>query len=464
MNDIISRVRVYIKEKALLAGGERIIVALSGGADSVFLLLALRELNFSSPLQISALHINHLLRGDEAYRDEEFCRELCDKWDIPLDVCRLRVKAYCKAKGVGIEEGARQLRYKVYSRVSAKNRALIALGHTADDVVETYLFNLIRGSGFIGLTGIPPRRDFIIRPILGLWRKEISQYLQGRNIAFMQDSSNLLHIYTRNKIRNELIPSLEQFNPRVKKHIFQSAEVLFTLREVVEGEVERLWKDALLYNKHPILIFSDKISSAPLVVLGELLKRVFAFFGFGLADFDFNLVERVKRGRGLVELIGNRGFSCYIARGRVFFFRGRGFSSYAIAVSGKGVYMLPGDLGSIEVDLVKRVDSVIHRDETVGYIAYNGGDLAIRTSLRGDYFNPLGGSIKRLSRYFIDKGIPRFLRRYLPLFVVDGKIAWVGGCGVSEDFKVKGRDRGVLKIIWRGGLSELMRRSELWRN
>ena len=257
----------------------------------------------------------------------------------------------------------------------------------------------------------------------------------------------------------------------MKRHIAQSATVLSSLKGCVESEVNKLWDNALLFSDSRLLIFDDSIRKAPLAILGEFLKRVFTSLGFGLRDFNFNLVERIRENSGITELVDNGKFISYWVRGKIFFFRREGLSPYSIPVRGEGIYDLPGNLGIIKIEFVKDIDSIVHKDETVAYLTYNGGDLIIRTAMQGDYFCPLGvktnGGTKRLSRYFIDRGIPFFFRQFLPLVVIDNKIAWVGGCGISEDFKIidvkQGKMQRVLRVVWDEGLSELMRRSELWK-
>ncbi len=463
MDDLIARVKSFSQQGKLIQSQDRIIVALSGGPDSVFLLDALKELQEEFELRLSALHINHLLRQEESERDEQFCRELCNRWNTPLEVYRVRVREYSRAMRMGIEEGARKLRYHIYSRECSGKKAKVALGHNADDVVETYLFNLIRGGGLAGLSSIPARKDYVIRPLLLLWRSEILDYLDRKNIEFVEDTTNLLHIYTRNKIRHKLIPLMEKFNPQVKKHIVQSVEILSSLSETVKSNVQNLWDDALLYNKPPIVIFTNKIKHAPLAILGGIVKKVLQVFNLGLADFDYKLVKRIKNERGMIDLMGKRHFYCYISSSRIFFFCTQGLETYVIPVNHRGTYDLPGIIGSVKMEPSKNIKTVIHKDETVGYIRHTVGEMVIRSPRRGDYFHPLGAKKKRLSRYFIDKGIPRFLRSFIPLLVIDGKISWVAGCGISEEFKVRQKDTQVLKITWNNQLANLIRRSELWK-
>ena len=189
-------VRNYLREHGLSG---RILVALSGGADSTALLLSLQACG----CELAAAHLNHCLRGSESDRDEDFVRALCARLGVPLTVERADVRAHAAAQGCGIEEAARSLRYAFLERAAdAVGADWIATAHTADDNLETVLFHLTRGTGTRGMAGIPPRRGRIIRPLLGATRTEIEAYLAGKGEPYVTDSSNLTDAHTRNRIRS----------------------------------------------------------------------------------------------------------------------------------------------------------------------------------------------------------------------------------------------------------------------
>ena len=196
-----------IEENNLISKGDSIVIGLSGGADSVFLTLILNEIKDEFNLKLKAVHINHQLRGDESERDMLFCKNLCKKLDIDFVCEKIDVKAQAKLRNKGIEEAAREIRYECFKNECENGK--IATAHNLDDLAETLIFNITRGSGVLGLCSIPIKRENIIRPILYVSREEIEQYLKNANQDFVVDSTNLTDDYSRNKIRHNVIPTLK---------------------------------------------------------------------------------------------------------------------------------------------------------------------------------------------------------------------------------------------------------------
>lgn len=221
---MLDRVCRFIEENNMLSSGDTVVCGLSGGADSVCLLLVLNELSRRLQITVEAIHVNHSLRGAESDRDEEFCRCLCEKLDIPFSAERVDVNVFAREHSLSCEEAARKLRYELFSACSQGKK--IATAHNANDNLETIILNLTRGSGLKGLTGIPPVRGNIIRPILEVSRSEIEEYLKSQNQEFVTDSTNLTEDYTRNKIRHRVIPLLEEINSSVIKTTVRSSETL----------------------------------------------------------------------------------------------------------------------------------------------------------------------------------------------------------------------------------------------
>lgn len=203
---MLEKVRKTIEKYQMIKEGETVLCCLSGGADSVALLLCLRSLGFS----IRAMHINHCLRAGESDRDEQFCLELCKRLGVELTVKRVDVKGYCAETGASTEEGARQLRYDAFGQAPCDR---IATAHTLSDSFETALFNIARGTAFKGLCGIPPVRGRIVRPLIECTRDEIERYLAEQGQTFVTDSTNLTDDYSRNRIRHNAVPALKTVNP-----------------------------------------------------------------------------------------------------------------------------------------------------------------------------------------------------------------------------------------------------------
>lgn len=242
----------YLRRYELLPEGSHVLCALSGGRDSVYLLHRLLEWARQRQLTISAAHFNHRLRGEESDRDERFVRELCDTLHVPLHTADADVAAYAAVHGLGTEEAARTLRYDFLERTRQMIGAdVIATAHHANDLAETILFQLARGSGMRGLSGIPPRRGNIVRPLLLTTREEIDAYLQAQGFAYVEDSTNELDGCSRNVIRHRIMPVLQELNPGFVQHAAQSA---LLLRED-DGCLQKQAEDFL--TQHPIELGMD---------------------------------------------------------------------------------------------------------------------------------------------------------------------------------------------------------------
>ena len=221
---MLDRICRFIAENKMIGSGDTVVCGLSGGADSVCLLLVLNEISEQLGFSVEALHINHSLRGEESDRDEEFCRSLCRKHGIAFTAERVDVNSFASDFSLSCEEAARKLRYEIFAVRSQGKK--IATAHNANDNLETIILNLTRGSGLKGLIGIPPVRENIIRPLLEVSRNEIEEFLKSRNQDFVTDSTNLTDDYTRNKIRHRIIPMLEEINPSLVKTTVKSSETL----------------------------------------------------------------------------------------------------------------------------------------------------------------------------------------------------------------------------------------------
>ena len=234
---MLNKVSDTIGKYNMIQKSERVLVGLSGGADSVSLLLCLVKLGF----KVTACHINHQLRGDESYRDEFFCTELCKKLNIPIEVHRIDVKSYCKENDCSIEEGARHLRYKIFAQSDCDK---IATAHTLSDCFETTVFNLARGTGLKGLCSVPPVRGNIVRPLIECTRDDVEAFLLKENQNYVTDSTNLETDYSRNKIRHKIIPVLKELNSSLLKTYGKTLENLKSDEEYLEFQTKKLISEA----------------------------------------------------------------------------------------------------------------------------------------------------------------------------------------------------------------------------
>ena len=243
---MIDKIFRHIKDNKLLSDGDTAVCGLSGGADSVGLLLALYELREKLGINVEALHVNHCLRGEESDRDEEFCCQLCSRLGIPFSAFRVDVKSYAKEHSLSDEEAARKLRYSVFEANSQGKK--IATAHNANDNLETVILNLARGTALKGMAGIPVRRNNIIRPLLTVSREEIEAFLSERGQEFVTDSTNLSDDYTRNKIRHKIIPLMNELNSSVIATSIRSIGAMRSENELIEAETDEAEKKCRRYN------------------------------------------------------------------------------------------------------------------------------------------------------------------------------------------------------------------------
>ena len=232
---IQQRIKQYIEKEDLFSSGSKILIALSGGADSVALLCILHAAGYPC----EAAHCNFHLRGEESNRDEQFVRQLCKKYGIHLHTIDFDTTRYAAEKHISIEMAARELRYNWFEETRNQCRAdVVAVAHHQDDSVETILLNLIRGTGITGLLGIRPRNGVIVRPLLCINREEIMRYLQSIGQDYVTDSTNLEDEYTRNKIRLNLLPLMQTINPSVKNSLIETGNYLSDVATIYNRYIE----------------------------------------------------------------------------------------------------------------------------------------------------------------------------------------------------------------------------------
>jgi len=251
-NDILKEIR----EGGLIDPGSTVLCGFSGGADSVCLLQVLYELRALLKIELKAVHVNHGIRGEEADRDEAFCRDFSKKLGIELVVKHVDVPAYVKETGLSEEEAARVLRYKAFSEIP---HDIIAVAHHADDQAETVLFNMLRGSALKGAGGIRLKRDDIVRPMLHKDRKAILEYIDRKHLSYVTDSTNLCNDHTRNYLRNAVLPGLsEKVNNKASEHIVRFSEYVREADDYLREEARQKMKGLVVYESVSSPVLSEK--------------------------------------------------------------------------------------------------------------------------------------------------------------------------------------------------------------
>ncbi len=392
--------------------GQEITVALSGGADSVCLLHILCELKDQLGFTVSAFHLNHNIRGEEAERDEVFVRKLCESQGISLTVKTVDIPSLSKQRGESTELCARKERYKAFEDFS-----LVATAHTASDNLETVLFNLARGSGIKGLAGIPCKRDNIIRPLISCTREEIEEYLNEREISFVTDSTNLSDEYNRNFIRHNIVPLLKKINPSVETTVSNNGEQIREDSEFLEGMASKIYAiianenqlDAdLLREQHPAIIKRVQRTLYK-EVLKEEADRVHI-----ISMYD----ALMKEGRASLP----DGFSAE-CRGKTFLIEKKQDQEVKYDVE-----VLYGKIDDNVYNLLLK--NIIDCDKIKG-------KLIVRTREEGDKFRPAGrNGTKTLKKLFNELKIPDTLRSALPVVADDEGVVWIYTVGAAERVKV----------------------------
>lgn len=294
------KVKQAIEHFNMLESGDKVIVALSGGADSVSLLFALRELSDELGITLSACHVNHGLRGEESDADCRFVQELCERLNVPLELLETDVRAFRK-KHESLEECARRVRYDFFDRIS--NGKKLATAHTASDNAETVMLNLIRGTALKGLCGIPPVRGNIIRPLIFCSREEIEQYCKDNSLSYVTDKTNFSLDYTRNKVRHNIIPLLREINPALYESFKRMNISLYDdnayFEKIVNAEKSRA-SDGANYRVELLQPLDD-------VILKRIVYSVLVDEKIEPTTLRINgITEIIRLGKGKINLEMNR--------------------------------------------------------------------------------------------------------------------------------------------------------------
>jgi tRNA(Ile)-lysidine synthase len=453
----IDKLRVAIQRFGLINKGDRILIALSGGPDSMALLYGLLAIRGEYDLKLFVAHLNHKLRGRESDQDERFAKSLASKLKLKFFSKKIDVKREAQKRKMSIEETAREIRYRYLESLAEKIKAdKIALGHQADDQAETFLMRLLRGAGAAGLSGIPPKRGKIIRPLIQIKREEIESFLKSNKIPSRLDSSNLQTDYLRNKIRLSLLPRIkEEFNPRIVESLNRTADIISSQQEYISKKCELILRGIVTKRKSKLMVDTAEFLGYHACLQREMirlcvkeLKGDLNRFTFESVERALNLIHKEKRGKRakLVE-------SIWLEHGGnelVFYRGGKKEYDYPLTLPGKAVLSEWGI--RICGKILKRKPA---QEELVGphhnlvYLDWKKlkSPFRLRTRRRGDRFKPLGmkGS-KSVADFLIDAQVPRHQRDLVAILTSKGKIAWVVGYRESEGFKVTGDTRSVLKI------------------
>lgn len=416
---MLSKVKDYIKKHKLLSLSDLYIVALSGGADSVALLLLLDEMGY----KVHALHCNFHLRGDESDRDERFCEDLCLKKNIPFHRIHFDTLMYAETHKMSVEMAARELRYRYFEQLRKDIGAEgICVAHHQDDTVETVLLNLVRGTGLRGLTGIQPRNGAILRPLLCVTRKEIEAYLATKQQDYVTDSTNLETDFVRNKIRLQVVPLLRQLNPAVSENIVRTAEHLTEAQKVLDAVV-----DTYKGSNQLDLCALQQVGSAEYIVF-EWLKQY---------GFNGSQVQQVISAETGSIFSSPTGYEVLKDRDRLLV-EPTIMAFTPIRIPEEGTYVLPDDRRLN----VRRSNPFVSKDSHEATLDARQVrfPLTVRRVEEGDWMIPYGMTGRKLlSDLMTDLKMSLFDRRR-QLVVVDAQGAVVWAIGLRTDHRCRVTD------------------------
>lgn len=433
-----------------MEGGRPVVLGLSGGPDS----LSLLDILLRCGVSVIGAHFDHTLR-EESGREADYVGGLVEKMNVPFVSGRDDVQSLAREKKWSIEEAARYARYSfLFAEARRNNAQAVAVAHNADDQVETVLMHILRGTGLNGLKGMayrttPNEWDAeipIIRPLLGVWRAEILEYCAQREFEPVFDKSNLDPVFFRNRLRLQLIPDLEQYNPRVKQSLWRMSRLLEDDADLLTGTLDEAWKECLiLENAVSISLQYSKIKKLPVSLQRMIIRKAIASLLGDVSDIGFDVIER---GRRFLEYPTRRGRIELMGRIHLFRFTDRLILTESEEKIPRDFWpQLPeGEIQQLTMPFNKALNPgwTLQGEITSGVPdtfqmedpdnAWLDADclefpLEVRRALPGDRFKPLGLENRemRLSDFWVNQKIPRFVRGNWPLIVSNDQIIWIPG-------------------------------------
>jgi tRNA(Ile)-lysidine synthase len=457
---MLERVAAAILRYAMVRAGQRLGVAVSGGADSVCLLHVLVELAPRWDLRLSVLHLNHRLRGEDSRRDAAFVEELAARLGLAAIVREVDVAA---APG-NLEQAARAARLSMFREAIASGVVeKVALGHTRSDQAETVLFRFLRGAGSAGLSGIRPvTSDGIVRPLLGITRAEVEQFLRVRGIPWREDLTNFSRDFARNRIRHELIPQLaREWNPAIGETLANTADWAQAEEEYWEAEIGRLAATHLSERLGAVLMRADALSKLPLAVARRLVRRAMEQVKGDLRGVDFHHIASVLELAGSIEGHGRtqspgldifRSFE-WLRIGRAVPER-LASRDYSVTAPVPGVARVPAAGIAVSLELIENSESFGHLDcvyndnETSCLNASRvAGPLELRNWRPGDQYRPMGSAgAEKIKTFFQEARIPLWERRHWPVLTFGNSIVWARQFGPEAEWAAGPGCRRFVKI------------------
>lgn len=424
----MEKVVSFMRRRGMMPkAGSAVLCAVSGGADSVCLLHMMLTLSQKENFTVYAAHFNHGLRGEEANRDEDFVRGLCEKWGVRCVFGAGDVKARIYETGETVEEGARALRYAFLSdaaqRVGAER---IATAHTANDQAETVLFRLARGTGSLGLGGIPAVRDPFIRPLLTVSRTEVEAYLAAREIPFVTDSTNEDRKYARNRVRAEILPAMERLNGRAVENICRSAEILTMESDYLQSLAHGRMRE-MNVGERAVSLPLCALLNAPQALRGRMVRIMADALGVGRKDLGAAHIEEILSLRMEGSCVHLHSMQASIESGKLILRWGNHNRRTVLRIGGRAAYQTA-------------VFSAKEWDENstgLKLTVPRGAELILRPCAAKDRF-PVENGSRGVKRLLADAGYTPAQRELCPAVEAEGRLVGVWGLGANNSIQWEG--------------------------
>jgi len=453
----LKKIFKYIEQHGMIKAHDKVIVGVSGGADSVCLLFILMKYQELLDFSIMAVHVEHGIRGTASVEDARFAEELCAKWKIPFQLCTFDIPALARKQKLSIEEAGRKARRQSFEEACQEfGGNKIAVAHHAGDQAETVLWNLVRGSGLRGLCGMWPVQGRIIRPLLGVSRSEIERILETEHLAYRTDETNLQDIYTRNKLRLHIIPYMEQeLNERTSEHIVQLSLRLQKAESYLEAEGDRRAKELGNFRNGRVEILRTAFMQQEDIMQDYIIRSCLSYLGGGLKDISAQHIESVKRlaSRQSGKRLDLPGMINARNQNEIMILSisdnpDAGFKyPEKVKLSIPGITFFHGWKVQTEIEIYK--NQIIPKNKYTKWLDYDTikDTIQLRGRSPGDYFtiNEAGGH-KKLKNYFIDEKAAKEERDRVLLLVEGSHVLWAVGYRISEAYKITKDTKKILKI------------------
>lgn len=467
MHPLVETVRQTIDSEGLIRAGDRVVAAVSGGPDSVALLHVLHALSGPIGFRLSVAHLDHRFRGEESAREAEAVRRLARRWGLACDAAALDVPAYMKQSGLGPQEAAREVRYDFLVRTArARGANRIALGHHADDQAETLLMRLVRGTGPGGLSGMPLFRELsdglaLVRPLLRIYKKELVAYCEEHGLPYVVDRSNLEPKYFRNRLRLELMPLLERYNPRIVPSLTRLAELLAEEDRYLDEQTERLLRLYVQQTEEGCAFRRADFAAQPVALQRRWIKLILSYLSTKGDTGDFQAVEAARSAAlsaapSHMSLDLGGGVTLVRDYGQVRILRRPPAAAApfeCVLQRGGGRIELPEAGGAVlewrETAAEAGTGESVSADGNEAWFDADGlvWPLRVRSRRPGDRILLAGSGRKKVKDLLIDLKIPRADRDRLPLVVdADGHVLWIPGVRRSGVARISEDTRRILHM------------------